>query len=74
MVMDGQVRLLTRKLSKGLSKEATAAASGMSVRSAEELHALYVARGVVGEARVEAVFDDALALEQCEDTSDDDVE
>lgn len=36
MITDEQVRLLRRKLSKGLSKEAAAAASGMSVRSAQK--------------------------------------
>lgn len=36
MVTDEQVRVLRRKLSKGLSKEAAAAASGMSVRSAQK--------------------------------------
>jgi Mu transposase, C-terminal domain len=36
MITDEQVRLLRHKLSKGLSKEAAAAASGMSVRSAQK--------------------------------------
>ena len=39
MITDEQVRLLRRKLSKGLSKEAAAAASGMSVRSAQKWQA-----------------------------------